>query len=190
MRVTPTIKLSEDEGYPEFSRRTMSTKTLLVWPLALVLAACSPGKLTPLVVDGHELHASLVTRQLDDVSRLHVPRAVLRGNPQVSSDAAFVDAIAGAASQGQLGGEGVRAALYALYIGEKELGFYGLQAASTADADRLEGAVRGIWDYNVSADRAYVHRGGEVLLVVWHDGVSPACWEAVKARVAELLVAR
>ena len=152
-----------------------------------LFAACGTSGLNPLVLDGHELHASLVTQQIDDVPRLHVSRAVLRDNPQLSTDAEFVEAIARGGSQGRLGGEGIRAALYALYRGESEVGFYGLEAASTADADRLESLLRGIWAHNASLDRARVHRGGKVLLVVWNDGVSASSWEAVNAVVVEHL---
>lgn len=166
----------------------MSTKLLLGWSL-LLLAGCAPSALGPLVVDGQELHASLATRKLNDASRLHVPRAVLRDIPYLSTDAEFVDVIASSASQGRLGGEGIRAALYAQYLGESEVGFYGLEAASTADADRLEGALRGIWAYGESLGRARVHREGKVLVVVWHGGVSPSCWEAVNTKVAERLTA-
>jgi hypothetical protein len=166
----------------------MNTKLLLGWSLLLLLAGCdAPSALDPLVVDGQELHASLVTRKLNDASRLQVPRVVLPVNPYLSTDAEFVDAIAHRASQGRLGGEGIRAALYALYLGESELGLYGLEAASTADADRLEGALRGIWAYSESLGRARVHREGKVLVVVWHGGVSPSCWEAVNAGVMERL---
>ena len=164
----------------------MSTK-LLLGGLLFLLGGCAPSALDPLVVDGRELHASLVTRKLKDASRLHVARAVLRGNPYVSTDAEFVDAIAHSASQGRLGGEGIRAALYALYLCQSDLGLYGLEAASTADADRLEGALRGIWAYNESLGRARVHREGKVLVVVWHAGVSRSCWEAVNAGVVERL---
>jgi hypothetical protein len=125
----------------------MSTKLLPVWSL-LLLAGCAPSALAPLLVDGQELHASLATRKLNDVSRLHVPRAVIRDNPYLSTDVEFVDAIAHSASQGRLGGDGVRAALYALYLGESELGLYGLEGASIADTDRLEGALRRIWAHN------------------------------------------
>ena len=165
----------------------MSVTLLLGW--SLLLAGSAPSALSPLVVDGQELHASLVTLKLDDASRLHVPRAVLRGNPYVSTDAEFVDAVAHGASQGRLGGEGIRAALYAHYLGESEIGFYGLEAASTTDADRLEGAVRGIWAHNERLGRARVHRDGTVLVVVWHHGVSPSCWEAVNAGIVERLTA-
>ena len=95
-----------------------------------------------------------------------------------------------AASQGQLGGDGIRAALYALYQGERELGFYGLEAATTVDADRLESILRGTWAHNASIDIARVHRGGQVFVVVWHDGVSAACWQAVNAGLAKRLTAR
>ena len=115
---------------------------------------------------------------------------MLRDNPQLSTDAEFVETIARAASQGRLGGAGVRAALYAFYLGESNLGFYGLEAASTADADRFEGALRGIWAYNERPGRARVHREDKALVVVWHDGVSTSCWEAVNTRIVERLAAR
>jgi len=194
----------------------MNQEIVLAASVVLVAARGTSG-LTPLVLDGHELHASLVTQNIDDVPRLHVPRAVLRGNPQLSTDAEFVEAIARAGSQGQLGGEGVRAALYALYRGESGVGFYeseaesaaaadrheslglyggesqvglyGLEAASTTDADRLESLLRGIWAHNVSLDRTRVHRGGGLLVVVWTYGVSASCWEAVNAVVVERLPA-
>jgi hypothetical protein len=77
--------------------------------------------------------------------------------------------------------------LYALYVGESELGFYGFEAASGADADQREDALREIWAKNVGVDRAHVHRKGLVLVVVWTDVVSPECWEAVNASVVERL---
>jgi hypothetical protein len=165
----------------------MSMKLLLGWSLIL-LAGCAPSALSPLVVDGQELHASLVTRKLEDAAKLHlVP--VLRDNPYLSTDAEFVDTIARMASQGRVGGEGIRAALYALYLGESEVGLYGLEAASPADADRFEGVLRGIWALNGSLGRARVHREGRSLVVVWNNGVSPSCWEAVNAGVVERLTA-
>jgi hypothetical protein len=167
----------------------VSTKWLLGWSL-LIVAGCAPSApsaLGPLVVDGQELHGSLVTRKLEDAARLHLA-PVLRDNPYLSTDAEFVDVIARIASQGRLGGgEGIRAALYALYLGERQLGLYGLEAASPADADRIEGVLRGIWAHNESLGRARVHREGKVLVVAWHDGVSPSCWEAVNAMVVERL---
>jgi len=165
----------------------MSTKLLLGWSF-LLLAGCAPSALRPLVVDGQELHASLVTRKLEDAAKLHLA-PVLRDNPYLSTDAEFVETLAQIASQGRLGGEGVRAALYALYLGESEVGLYGLEAASSADADRLEGPLRGIWAHNESLGRARVHREGKVLVVVWNNGVSPSCWEAVNAGVVERLTA-
>ena len=166
----------------------MNTNPLLAASLGLLLAACATSGLEPLVLEGQELHASLVTVQLDDESRLHVPRAVLRDNPHLSTDAGFVEAIAHSGSQGELHGEGVRAALYALYREESALGLYGLEAASAAHADRIEGVLREIWAYNARHERARVHRSGEVLVVVWNDGVSPACWEAVNAGLVQRLV--
>ena len=166
----------------------MST-TFLGWSL-LLLAGCTASELGPLVVDGQELHASLVTRKLKDATKRHVSRAVLRDNPYLSTDAEFVDAIARNASQGRLGGEEIRAALHTLYLGESEVGLYGLEAASTADAGRLEAALRGIWAFGERLGGARVHREGKVLVVVWHDGVSPSCWDAVNAGVVERMTSR
>ncbi len=159
---------------------------LFGWSL-LLLTGCAPSALSPLVLDGPELHASLVTGKIEDSH--HVSPAMLRDNPQLSTDAEFVEMIARGASQGRLDGEGIRAVLYAFYHGEGGLGFYGLEAASTMDADRLEGAIRGIWAHNERLGRARVHREGNVLVVVWHDGVSPSTWEAVNAKVVERLTA-
>jgi hypothetical protein len=140
-----------------------------------------------LVFEGHELHASLRTRQIDDSIR-HLPPGVLPpGNPHLSSDAEFVEVIARTGSQGRLGREWIRSALYAVYVGERELGFYGLEAESVADANQREDALREIVAHMVSLDRMRVYRAGLVLLVVWHDGVSPECWSSVNARVAERL---
>lgn len=79
--------------------------------------------------------------------------------------------------------------LYAIYVEESELGFYGLEAASEVEANQREAALRAIWAQNVRFNRAQVHREGLVLLVAWTDGVSPECWEAVNRSVAERLVA-
>jgi hypothetical protein len=140
-----------------------------------------------LVLEGHELHNSLVTGELSEIR--HVPRSVVGGNPYLSDDPEFVEAIGRGSSQGRLDGKGVRLALYAFYGAESDLGFYGLEAASEADADRLEDALRGIWAMNVRLDRARVHRENLVLVVVWHDGVTLDCWEAVNSVIAERLVA-
>ena len=148
----------------------------------------SGSGLGSLVLEGHELHASLKTRQIDDSVR-HVPRALIPGNPHVSTDAAFVAVIARNGSQGSLGREGIRSALYALYREKNELGFYGLEAVSAADADRWEEALRKIWAHNVRLGIAQVHRKGLVLVVVWTDGVSPECWKAVNASIVERLSA-
>lgn len=167
----------------------MSAKSLVGWSLLLLLAGCAPRALVPLVVDGQELHASLLTRTLRDAARLHLA-PVLRDNPYLSTDAELVDTLTQIASQGRLaGGKGVRAALYALYLGESEVGLYGLEAASLSDAHRLEGVLRGIWAHNETLGRARVHREGKVLVVVWNNGVSPSCWKAVNAGVVERLTA-
>ena len=145
--------------------------------------------LTPLVLEARELHPSLVTRRVDDKTIRHVPSSVIQRNPQHSTDTDFIEAIARSGSQGNLGGEGVRSALYALYLGDEELGFYGLEAASAVDANRLEDAIRKIWAHNARIDRARVHREGLVLVVVWTDGVLPEVWEAVNAAVSDRLIA-
>lgn len=161
---------------------------LLRWPL-LLFAACTASELGPLLVDGHELHASLVTKELDDGPIRHVPRDVLRDNPYLSTDVEFIEAIAHSASQGQIGGEGIRAALYAVYLGERELGLYGLEASSTTDANRLERALHEIWAHNERLGRARIHHKGKVLVVLWNDGASSSCWEAANAWVVERLAA-
>lgn len=144
-------------------------------------------RLDSLVLEGHELHASLRTRRVDDSIR-HLPPGVLPPrNPHTSTDAGFVEAIARSGSQGRLGREGIRSVLYALYVAESELGFYGLEAESVADANQREDALREIWAHNARLDRAHVYRVGLVLRVVWTDGVSPECWSSVNASVVERL---
>jgi hypothetical protein len=142
-----------------------------------------------LVFEGQELHSSLVTRQLDESSIRHVPRSVIGGNPYLSDDSSFVEAIARSGSQGRLGGQGVRHALYAVYNAGSDLGIYGLEAESEKEADRLEDALRSVWAHNVQIGRARVHRGNLVLAIVWHDGVSLDCWVAVNEHIAKQLVA-
>ena len=166
----------------------MSAKWLLGGFLVL-LAGCAPSALRPLVVDGPELHASLVTRRLEDAAKLHLA-PVLRDNPYVSTDTKFVDTTTRMSSQGRVDGTGVRAALYALYLGEGEVGLYGLEAASPEDADRLEGVLRAIWAHNGGLGLARVHREGKLLVVAWHNRVSTSCWEAVNAGLVERLSAR
>ncbi len=166
----------------------MITKSLLAGSLVLALTACTTNGLRPLVLDGHDLHPSLGPKQLDGANH-GLPPGV-RDNPQFSTDVDVVKSIAHYASQGRLGGDGVRAALYALYQAETELGFYGLEAATTVDADRIEGVLRAAWAHNESLGIARVHRGGPVFVVVWHDGVSPACWQAVNDGLAQRLTAR
>ena len=143
-----------------------------------------------MAVEGHVLHATLKTLQLENSQRHLAPKMLPLGNPHLSNDDEFVETIARAGSQGRLGRQGIRSALYAVYVEESELGFYGLEAASIAEANQRENALRKIWIKNVSLNRARIHREGLVLVVVWTDGVSPECWEAVNARVAERLVVR
>lgn len=143
--------------------------------------------LASLVLEGHELHASLKVRQVNNSIRHLPPGIVPPGNSHLSTDPGFIEAIARSGSQGRLSSEGIRAVLYALYVAENELGFYGFEAASATDANQREGALRKIWVKNVSLDRVRIHREGLVLVVVWTDGVSPECWEAVNASVVERL---
>ncbi len=149
----------------------------------------SGSGLGSLVLEGHELHASLKTRQIGRFGSTHVPRALLPGNPHVSTNAAFVAAIARNGSQGSLGREGIRSALYALYREKNELGFYGLEAVSAADADRWEEAIRKVWAHNVRLGMTQVHRKAWFLSSYGTDGVSPECWKAVNAKVVERLSA-
>ena len=162
-------------------------RLLVVLLSVFLLAAGSTSGLSSLVLEGHELHLSLATVQIGEYPIRHVPLNVVRANPYHSADTDLVKSIARSASQGRLGPDGIRSALYALYVDEKELGFYGLEAESWAHADRWEDALRKIWSHNFSIDRARVHRAGLVLLVVWTDGSPAETWEAVNARVAERL---
>jgi hypothetical protein len=118
--------------------------------------------LESLVFEGHELHASLRTRQLDESIRHLPPGVVPPGNPHLSTDAAFVEAIARCstrnASQGRLGGEGIRSVLYAIYVDERALGFYGLKAESVEEANRREDVLRETWANNARLDRARAPR--------------------------------
>ena len=154
--------------------------------LCLLLGACGTAGLDSLVLDGHELHASLETLRVEELP-LHVPHSELPDNPHHSTDASFVEAVARGSSQGKLNGEGIRAALYAVYRGQSQVGVYGLEAGSVEEADRRESTMRGIWAMNASLDRARVHRGEKILVVVWNHPETPSCWEAVNAVVARRL---
>jgi len=168
----------------------MTTKWHFGCALAL-LASCTTSQLERLVVDGKDLHSSLTTAKLNDLATLQVPTAALKRNPILSTDAKFVEEIARGSSQGRLDGKSIRAALYARYLGDKsDLGIYGLEAATTADADGREASVRKIWAHNERLGRAMVHREGKVIAVVWHDGLSPAIWEKVNKRIAKRMKAR
>lgn len=167
----------------------MITKLLLASSL-LLLTSCASSPLSPLVLEGRELHASLVNAKFEDAARLALA-PVLRANPYLSSDSAFVHVMAQVASQARLGdGAGIRTALYALYRAETNLGIYGLEAATSGDADRIEGVLRAIWSHNTSLDIVRVHRNGQLFAVVWHDGVSHECWEAANTVVENRLAGR
>lgn len=162
-------------------------KAIIVGITGFLIAGCSTSGLSPLVLEGPELHRSLTTRHLKDNTTRHVSRSVLLTNPQHSTETEFVRAIARSGSQGNLGAEGIRSALFAVYLGQSELGFYGLEAVSADDADRLEQALSKIWAHNNSINLAQVHRSGLALVVVWTDGVPSEVWKAVNAGVAERL---
>jgi hypothetical protein len=162
-------------------------KMFIVGVMGLLTAACSTSGLSSLLVEGTELHPSLKTRNLKDNPPRHVSRSVVLTNPQYSTDTDFVRAIARSGSQGKLSEEGIRSALYAVYLGQSELGFYGMEAVTADDADRLESTIRKVWAHNKSINRAQIHRSGQTLVVVWTDGVPLEVWEAVNARVAARL---
>ena len=143
--------------------------------------------LTSLLLEGPELHESLRLRKISSIRDLPTGLVTPR-NPHLSTDDGFVQAVARGGSQGRLGRDGIRTALFARYsTGENELGMYGLEAESEADADEREEALREIWAHNGRHGRSRVHRKGLVLLVVWHDDVSPECWESVNATVVKKL---
>lgn len=145
------------------------------------------SQLEALILDGKQLHNTLRNRPMDDTVR-HLPAGMtMPSNPYVSTDAEFVRAIAGASSQGRLRENGIRAVLYSLYIDEKELGFYGLEAMTLQDANQREAQLREVWSVNASFNRARVHREGVVVLVIWTDGVSEDCWKAVNETVSDRL---
>lgn len=162
---------------------------LLLCGLLVLLSGCASITMRSLVVEGPELHPSLHTRELKDAAQ-HYLAPVLRANPYLSTDREFVDLLSRMASQDRMNGEGVRAAVYGLYAAETNLGIYALEAASFADADRINDVLRRIWSRNVSLDCTRVHRDGRVFVVLWHDGVSTPCWEAANAEVVERLTAR
>lgn len=68
-----------------------------------------PSGLRSLALQGHELHASLKTRQIDDSNR-HLPDGMVPpGNPHLSTDAEFVEAIARSGSQTRLANQARKA---------------------------------------------------------------------------------
>jgi len=178
-----TLTLATDNGSAEALKVFEDAPNR--YELRKVHKKMSGSGLHSLILEGPELHASLKTGPIDDDSVRHVKRAP--GNPHVSTNADFVTGIARGASQGSLGSEGIRSVLYALYREKNDLGFYGLEAVSAADADRWEEALRKIWSVMGGIGHAQVHRKGLVLVVVWNDGVSPECWKAVNAKVVERL---
>ncbi len=163
----------------------LSVLKILTVFLTMQLAAGSGSGLNQLLVDGPDLHSSLKTIQLENYPVRHLPSDQIPGNPHHSTDPGFVNAIARSSSQGRLDATGIESVLYALYLGEDEVGIYGLETADDAEADRREKLLRDIWKKNASLDRAQVHRAGRTLIVVWTDGVSPEAWSSVNAAVEQ-----
>ena len=165
---------------------------VLAVPLALLACCAATAEdrlgLERVLVQGPDLHPALETVSLPDGSSRLLPAEVQPTNPHLSTDLAFVDTVARYGSQGNLDGMGMGAALFGLYHDGAALGIYGLEALSAGDASYREALLRDIWAHNVRGDRARVHRGGEVLLVVFHDGVPAETWEAVNEELAERLV--
>lgn len=181
---------------------------MLVFGLMLVIGGCSrvpqekesrasdrrklptpslESGLSCIVLQGPELHDTLRTKDLGGAKDLPTGM-VSRENPHLSTESEFVKAVAVGGSQGRLGQVGMRAALFARYSTDShELGFYGLEALTQSAADDREKALREIWAHNASFGRSRVHRQGRILLVIWHDGVTPECWESVNAVVARKL---
>ena len=142
-----------------------------------------------MVLEGRELLPSLRTRQADEPVWHLRSGFVLPRNPCVSSvdfDAEFVEAISRSSSMGRIPREGVQSALYAAYGDkEKRVLLRGLEASSDLDATWREAALRAIWAVNERAGRVRIHRKRTLLVVVWHQGLSPESWEAVNASVAK-----
>lgn len=166
-----------------------TAKAGLIAALTMLLGGCASNGLDRLALQGPELHPALSTHLLDKDTTRHIPHDVLQHNPQYSTDPEFVNAVVRSGSQGNLTASGIRSALYALYDAQNNLGLYGLEAESAADADRIEQALRSIWADNVSLERARVYREDRLLVVVWTDGVATEVWDAVNTTVAERLLA-
>ena len=141
-----------------------------------------------MVFEGSELLFSLRTRGTDEPAWHVGPGFVLPRNPCVSSDADFVETISRSSSQGRIPRDGVQSALYAAYGDEeKRVLIRGLEATSDHEASWREAALRSIWSVNMRGERVRVHRNGTLLVVVWHQGLSPESWKAVNASVAKRL---
>ena len=165
----------------------MFRRLALLCGVGLTLSGCGTTGLSALAVDGPDLHPSLVALPVPELP-LHVPHALLRSNPQHSADADFVAAVARGGSQGgRLDAQGVQEALYAVYRDEDDvtIGVYGMETESAHEADRREARLREIWAHNARADRTRVHRGGNVLAVVFCHPATPAHWDAVNDFIAE-----
>ena len=165
----------------------MFRKQSLLVAVAAALSGCGSAGLSPLAFTGADLHPSLVALPVQELPS-HIPRSLLRTNPQLSTEADFVEAVARGGSQGgRFDSRGVRAALYAVYRDDDNItvGVYGMEAESEAEADRREDALRAIWAYNDRANRTRVHRGGNVVAVVFSHPATPAHWEAVNEAIAE-----
>ena len=155
-------------------------------PLAMLASCAAPG-LERVLLDASELHPSLSNRPIAKANH-GVPFGV-RSTPHLTTDPKGIDSIAGFSSQGQLDGDGLCAGLWTALQSDREVGYYGLQCTTDAHADEREARLREIWAFNVRQDRARVHRHGKTVLVVWHDGVTPACWRTVNDVLAARLAA-
>lgn len=142
----------------------------------------------PMVFDGRELLPSLRTRKADEPVWHMRSGFVLPRNPYVSTNEEIVEGISRSSSQGRIPGGGIQSALYAAYGDEdKRVLLRGLEAASDRDASWREAALRDIWAKNMRFGNIRIHRKGTLLVVVWHQGLSPESWEAVNASVAKRL---
>ncbi|MEM1081505.1 MAG: hypothetical protein AAGH65_07970 [Pseudomonadota bacterium] len=147
--------------------------------------------MSELMLDGQELHPALTTVLMSAETIRHVPLEQINTNPQRPEEPDVIDVIARSGSQGRMSSEGVSSALYALYTtGDRQIGLYGLEAATGPDADRIERELRSIWSHNVSLNRTQIHRHRQSLIVVWTDGDLPlVLWQGVNQAVSDRLSA-
>ncbi len=100
----------------------------------------------------------------------------IKGNPYLSEDREFIDAFAK-----ELLGEGfdpahVRAALFSVYEEHAELGIFALRLD---DASSAEEAKTILIAQSEGAAGAMTFQTGNVVVLLWHDGVSDDCFAAI-----------